>query len=229
MLSKGQSQFSEKDFRGWLLSSHELFEIFESRADAYWISRKWIFEWLQNEHFSVSDEDRIRLDNLIHNFDYAVFGIRNILPYDPSFRKIVKTDLGRGINKNIGLGVSPCLFTWNFQRFKTYFSKVPSFNLTTYFEEMGDFLINEIDDIRDFTEKRIFCSDDIDKDATRLLYEKINKKFKEISGINYPSCNPPTQIQYPTTPIKSWEPQAPHLGPGIGINGRPYPFPDTWP
>ena len=49
---------SKDEFVRWVIASHDLFEIFEGRYDAYPLARKWINEWFLNGKFTFKDSKK---------------------------------------------------------------------------------------------------------------------------------------------------------------------------
>ncbi len=69
---------SGSEFVRWINASHDLFEIFEGRYDAYPLARKWIDEWFLNGEFTVKDSEKQRIANLINNLKFDAFGIKDL-------------------------------------------------------------------------------------------------------------------------------------------------------
>lgn len=63
----------KNEFERWVRASHDMFEIFEGRYDAYPLGIKWITQWFKNGKFTVNEDDKKRLNDLISNFDYNAF------------------------------------------------------------------------------------------------------------------------------------------------------------
>lgn len=175
----------QADFEKWIEAVHNIFEIFEGRYDAYPISRQWIDKWYEEGVFNISQNELERLSNLKNNFDYLAFGINDSKlkrKIDASFEDLIKNRLHKETCENIGLGIAPYLFTWNFQRFKVYFRQEKDFDLFSYFINLGEFIKNIKDKLKDFRKKKIY-SDRIDENEVRQIFKEINNKLKSL-GIN---------------------------------------------
>lgn len=98
---------SKDEFVRWVIASHDLFEIFEGRYDAYPLARKWINEWFLNGKFTFKDSEKERIVNLINNLNFDAFGIK-----DSSLQKKMRTQLLLLVQKicekrsNVGFAVS---------------------------------------------------------------------------------------------------------------------------
>ncbi|MEM0010722.1 MAG: hypothetical protein QXJ62_07275 [Nitrososphaeria archaeon] len=172
----------EKDeFERWIKSSHAMFEIFEGRYNVYPLSVLWIKEWFDSGSFTVIKEHLDRISILIKNFDYKVYSVKGEIKVkiDQEFKGFVEISLSEGKNENIGFAVAPCLFTWNFRRFKEYFKRKEDFNIQLYFKSLSTFLKGKIEQLKEFRNKRLI-SDQIEKRKIEKIFHEVNSKLKEI-------------------------------------------------
>lgn len=172
----------QEDFERWIDAVRSIFEIFEGRHDAYPICRRWIDEWYEVGKFNILQEDINRLNNLKGNFDYSAFGIDNVnlrKKIDAQFENLIEELSNNNNCKNIGLGIAPYLFCWNFQRFKIYFQRNSDFDLNHYFQNLGDFFANIKNKLRNFSERKIY-SCEIDEKEIEEIFMEINEKLKEL-------------------------------------------------
>jgi len=172
------------EFERWIKASHTMFEIFEGRFDAYPLAVKWIEEWFNLGEFTIQDEHKNRILALQKNFDYGVYGVTGHLKetIDKQFTSLVENHLKKGKSENAGFAVSPYLFTWNFQRFKEYFTRRRDFSLELYFSKLGNLLEVEREKLQSFREKKLLC-DQIDKAQVTTIFEGLNSELKGL-GIN---------------------------------------------
>lgn len=187
---------TEEEFEKWIGASHDLFEIFEGRYDAYPLSTKWIREWLEHEGFTITERDKKRLQNLIGGLDYDVFRNfkdreeradakwRNLVAkIDGQLKLLIKSYLKSGKYRNIGFAIAPYLFTWNFQRFKEYFKRrEDKFSLERYFKSLGEFLQDKKDKLRYFRGIKLI-SDTVVEGKIGEVFREVNGELKEL-GIN---------------------------------------------
>jgi len=172
------------EFERWIRASHAMFEIFEGRFDAYPLAVKWMEEWFNSRGFAVQVEDEKRISSLLTNFDYGVYGVTGQLgeTIDKQFRSLVENHLKKGKSENAGFAVSPYLFTWNFKRFKEYFTRKRDFSLELYFGRLGAFLGAKKEKLQSFCEKKLL-RDQIEKAQVATLFETLNGELK-VLGIN---------------------------------------------
>ena len=178
---------SKNEFVRWVKASHDLFEIFEGRYDAYPLARKWIDEWFLNGEFTVRDSDKQRIINLINNLNFDAFGIK-----DHNLQDKIKNQLFLLLERlderpnNVGFAASFFLFTWNLQRFRHYFSRKTNFSLLEYFESVGDKL-ESLKKQFEFFRNRNLLSDDIYEEKVTETYGKVNEILKAAgTGNNEP-------------------------------------------
>lgn len=191
-----QDKLTEEEFERWVEASHNMFEIFEARFDVYPLSLRWTQEWFENGKFIIKEGDVRKLNESIDNLDYGPF--RNfrdkkesddeywkalVRRIDEQFKPFMKNYFHQGEYENIGFGIIPYLFIWNFQRFKEYFKKLKNFNLKSYFESLGCFLNSIKGELEHFKNKEL-VSYDIEDERIRQLFEKINDKLKGIGTEN---------------------------------------------
>ncbi|MHA1280828.1 MAG: hypothetical protein ACTSQ8_27110 [Candidatus Helarchaeota archaeon] len=181
----------QTDFERWVKAVHSVFEIFEGRYNAYPICRQWVDGWFNDESFTINSDNKEGLSQLIANFDYNAFKNRNwgekdeekwnefIGKIDSQFKRLLKEQL---IGSNIGLGIAPYLFTWNFQRFKEYFKRKENFDLFSYFENLGNFVNDIKNELINFREMKIYYNEVSDIEI-REIFDTINSKLKAL-GIN---------------------------------------------
>ena len=170
------------NFEKWIKAAHSIFEIFEGRFDAYPISRRWIEEWYTGGYFDITKSDIARLNKLKENFDYSAFGINDINfqeRVNSQFYKLIEILNKNKIYRNIGFGVAPYLFTWNFKRFKKYFEIRNNFDLIQYFQDLGSFFNNLKSKLKNFSKKKIY-SCKIDEEGARRIFNEVNKKLKAL-------------------------------------------------
>jgi hypothetical protein len=172
------------EFERWIKASHAMFEIFEGRFDAYPLAVTRIEEWFNLGQFTIQDEHKDRILALQKNFDYSVYGVTGQLReiIDKQFKSLVENHLKEGQSKNAGFAVSPYLFTWNFRRFKEYFTKRRDFSLELYFSKLGGFFEVEKEKLQSFREKKLLC-DHIEKEQVTTIFEGLNSELKGL-GIN---------------------------------------------
>lgn len=177
-------QLSEDEFKRWVKASHELYEIIEGRYDAYPLSRNWVQQWLDFGKSIVKKAELDRLDDIIQNFKYEAFGIRDKETKTKIHRQFLALldHIKQEQPQNIGFMISPYLFTWNFQRFKEYFSRRSNFNLKQYFWTLGDHLETNKKDFQRFENKKLVYDDIIDEAIEDVFY-RIQNKLRAI-GIN---------------------------------------------
>lgn len=173
---------SKDEFIRWVDASHDLFEIFEGRYDAYPLARKWIDEWFLNGEFTVEDSEKQRIANLIGNLNFDAFGVKDL-----GLREKMRVQLLLLLEKiserqsNVGFAVSFFFFTWNLRRFRHYFSRKTNFSLLDYFENVG----NEFERLKKqfgFFSNRNLLSDGIYEEKVIETYNKVNEILK-IAGI----------------------------------------------
>lgn len=176
------------EFERWIRASHTMFETFEGRFDAYPLTVKWIEEWFNCKRFIVAQEDRDRISALIKNLDYGVYGVSGELEerIDGEFKSLIENQLRSGESTNAGFAISPYLFTWNFRRFKEYFSRRKGFNLEQYFRDLGDFFESDREEFQNFRDQRLIHSQ-IERGKVEEIFEKVNNELKKIGiGNNEP-------------------------------------------
>jgi len=177
------------NFEKWIKAAHNIFEVFEGRFDAYPINRRWIEEWYTGGCFNITESDIARLNKLKENFDYSAFGVNNISFHervDDQFYKLIESLNKNKICRNIGFGIAPYLFTWNFRRFKEYFERRNNFDLIQYFQDLGSFFNNLKSKLKNFSKKKLY-SCKIDEEETRRIFNEVNKKLKALGiGQNEP-------------------------------------------
>lgn len=185
----------KNEFERGVRASHDMFEIFEGRYDAYPLGIKWITQWFKNGKFTVNEDDKKRLNDLISNFDYNAFrNLRDreekdnkkwknlVEKIDNQFRALIESHLKLGEHKNIGVSIAPYLFTWNFQRFKEYFKKRDKFNLEQYFRTLVEFLQDKKEKLKYFRGRKLISGIVIEQ-GIKEVFQEINSKLKEL-GIN---------------------------------------------
>ncbi|MEM2272357.1 MAG: hypothetical protein QXJ13_06785 [Candidatus Bathyarchaeia archaeon] len=172
------------EFECWIRTFHEIFERSEGYYDAYPLTTSWIQQWLDSSTFIVQSKDIERLNNLMRNLDYGVFGVREQEKKEikAQFETMIEEYLKIGEIENIGFALAPYLFVWNFQRFKEYFRKKPEFRLDEYFKELGNFLKQKKQEIKYFQNKKL-VKDEIERDKIAGLFSDLNDKLREL-GIN---------------------------------------------
>lgn len=195
----------ENDFLKWAESFYYIGYIFEGRHDVYPNCRKWVDEWYTNGSFMIDKDDLDKLEKNLSNHNYDAFRSsdkKKREKYDDSYwekikiesdskiRNLVSHYLFNGYCDNIGIGLAPYLFTWNYQRFKEYIKrKINSkngFDLDTYFVNLGKCLDQLKKDFYYFKEKKFYL-ESIEEDKIRELYNKIHEKLKELGiGNNEP-------------------------------------------
>ncbi len=116
---------SIENFKKWIEAGHTIYEIFEGRYNVYPICRNWVEKWYENDKFSISQDDIERLNEIRKNFYYAAFEIAPQLQQrmDDAFQQLIIFLDENRCQYNIGLGVAPYLFLWNFRRFIEYFKR----------------------------------------------------------------------------------------------------------
>ena len=173
------------EFERWIRASHAMFEIFEGRFDAYPLAVKWMEEWFNSRGFAVQVEHEKRISSLLRNFDYAVYGVTGELrqTIDKQFSSLVANHLKKSKSENTGFAVSPYLFTWNFQRFKEYFTRRRDFSLERYFSELGRFFEADMEKLQSFRDKKLVCNE-IEKAQVADIFEELNSELKELGILN---------------------------------------------
>lgn len=175
----------DNELKKWIESVHCIFEIFEGRYDAYLLVKKWLDEWFYNQQFTVLEGDIERLNKLKNNFDYRAFGIEDsnmIDKINSHFTETLKSLIDKSGGNNIGTAIAPYLFTWNFQRVKQYYKKRRDFSLKNYFQDLGEFIKEEKEELKEFKGKKLL-KEDINKTKIISIFDLINSKFKQL-GIN---------------------------------------------
>lgn len=176
----------DNELKRWIGSAHCIFEIFEGRYDAYPLAKKWVDEWFKIEKFTILNEDSERLKNLKESFDYRVFGILDsgmIDIIDSQFINVLSLlTNGQSENNNVGFAIAPYLFTWNFQRFKTYFRRNRNFTLPEYFQGLGNLVEEKKGKLHELRKKKLL-DDEINENAVTTIFNEINNKLKQL-GIN---------------------------------------------
>jgi hypothetical protein len=170
---------NESEFVAWINSSHEIFNLFEGRNDVYPLARKWSQQWLDEGEFHVEKTDIERVRALMSEFDPSVFGasptVGKVLM--ESFSELLERHLSVTKN-NIGLGLAPLLFTWNFQRYRTYAEK-GEVHLPRYFKELGDFLESIRQQLLPFAGRGLLDSDEPKSDVEDL-FKGVNGRLKSL-------------------------------------------------
>ena len=176
---QGNKMFSKEDFVKWIKASHDLFEIFEGRHDAYPLAIRWVEEWFKNGKFNVKDCDKQRIRDLINNFNFEVFDIEDsIIDEIESELKSLSEEISKR-QSNVGFAISLYLFTWNFQRFKKYYFKKNNKNnnnflLLNYFENVGNELEKLKNDFKYFRKKDLI-KDNIEEDKIKDIYDQVHE------------------------------------------------------
>lgn len=173
-----------REFERWIKASHDLFELFEGRYDAYPLSRKWTEQWISNGEFVITKGDVKRLNDLITGFNYENYNVKSpklIKKINYQFKSLIEKHFQLGQSENVGVAIVPYLFTWNFQRFKVYYSRRNNFDLDKYFEELGNLLETVENELRYFETKKLL--DEINKERIKSIFTKINYILSEL-GIN---------------------------------------------
>ena len=170
----------EHEFEKWIEASHNTFKIFEGELiHVYSISRRCVKDWYDKGSFNVSNIDIEILKRIKENFNYEAFGIESkCIKYriDENFTELIEQL--KNNNENIGFGIAPYLFTWNFQRFKEYF-KSEQFDLKGYFENLGNNLNPKKDELKKFYNKKIY-SDEINEEEIKGIFNDINSKLHDL-------------------------------------------------
>ena len=181
------------EFERWIKASHTMFETFEGRFDAYPLAVSWLEEWFNSRRFTVQVEHEKRISSLLRNFDYGVYGVTGELrqTIDKQFSSLVANHLKKGKSESTGFAVSPYLFTWNFQRFKEYFTRRRDFSLERYFSELGRFCEADMEKLQSFRDKKLVCNE-IEKAQVADIFEEFNSELKGLGihnnepvGVNY--------------------------------------------
>lgn len=167
------------EFERWIKASHTMFETFEGRFDAYPLAVRWLEEWFNSRWFTVQVEHEKRISSLLRNFDYGVYGVTGELrqTIDKQFSSLVANHLKNGKSENTGFAVSPYLFTWNFQRFKEYFTRRRDFSLERYFSELGRFFEADMEKLQSFRDRKLVCNQ-IEKAQVADIFEELNSELK---------------------------------------------------
>ena len=173
------------EFERWIKASHTMFETFEGRFDAYPLAMRWMEEWFNSSEFTIQVEHEKRISSLLRNFDYGVYGVTGELreTIDKQFRGLVADNLQQGKSVNPGFAVSAYLFTWNFQRFKEYFTRRRDFSLERYFSELGRFFEADMEKLQSFRDKKLVCNE-IEKAQVADIFEELNSELKELGILN---------------------------------------------
>jgi len=173
------------EFECWIKASHEIFEGLEGRYDAYPLAASWTQQWLESSIFIVQNEHLVRINNLMSDLDYDVFGIKEqeAREIDAQFKTMIEESLKIGKNENIGFALAPYLFTWNFKRFKEYFTRKHNFKLDEYFKELGNFLKQKRREIKYFQNKKL-VKDKIERNEIISLFNDLNGKLRDL-GIHH--------------------------------------------
>lgn len=188
-----KAMIEDNEFEKWVESCHVIFEIFEGRFDAYPLAKKWVDMWFENNKFTINENDAKRLDNLIRGLDYEAFrNFKNREEQDNTkwktlsdrismqFNSLIKDVIKPGELDNIGFGLAPYLFTWNFQRFKEYFKRNKNFSLIQYFQDLGKLVKDRKGEFRDFRNMKLI-DDEINETSVIKFFNEFNDKLKEIS------------------------------------------------
>lgn len=178
----------EGEFERWIKASHVMFEIFEGRYDAYPLTVRWIEEWFNSKNFLVKKEHVNRISTLFKNFNYAVYRVKGELErrIDRQIKNIIENYLQKGKSENISFAISPYLFTWNFQRFKEYFTRRKDFDLEQYFKDLDTFFKNTREIFENFRKMRLLHNQ-LDKRKVENIFSEVNNNLREIGiGNNEP-------------------------------------------
>lgn len=171
---------TEQEFVGWISAGHEIFNLFEGRNDAYPLTRKWSEQWLTEGEFHVGQPDLQRLRALMSEFDPVVFSaspaVGKVLTQ--SFYELVDKHLSAA-KRNIGLGLAPLLFTWNFHRYKTYAERGTNLDLPSYFKSLGDFLASIRPQLMAFSDRSLFDAAE-PKEDLKVLFASVNNRLKTL-------------------------------------------------
>mgnify|MGYP001115722716 CR=1 FL=1 len=183
----GYLGLTQSEFTKWINAGHAIFDIFEGRNDAYPLARRWSEEWLTSGKFEVEPNQLHNVRLLIDDFRPSVFGARAPIGNGlvDSFLQLVENRLSSP-NDNIGLGLAPFLFTWNFQRFKTYAERGKQADVSRYFSMLGQYLRGiraELSRLKD----RSFLDDAEPKADIQEVFAKVNSCLKDLGiGQNEP-------------------------------------------
>lgn len=175
---------TQSEFEKWIDATHNVFEIFEGRFDMYPICRKWIVKWYKDGFFNILEMDIGRLKKLKRSFDYSAFKVNDLKlqdRIDENFQSLIISLSNKNRCENIGLGIAPYFFTWNFQRFKKYFQKQENFNILNYFQTLGNFLFTIKNDLEKFSKKKLYIHE-IEEKKIKEIFGSINNKLKT-SGV----------------------------------------------
>jgi hypothetical protein len=173
---------TEPEFIAWIDAGHTIFNHFEGRNDAYPLARKWSEQWLVEGEIHVEKPDLERVRSLMREFDPSMFSASRAIgkALVESFSELVETHLSAS-KTNIGLGLAPLLFTWNFRRYKTYAENGWNVGLPIYFRALGDYLTQIRPQLKTFSSRDFFDKDEPKPDL-KDLFTKINERLKH-SGI----------------------------------------------
>lgn len=172
------------EFERWIRASHTMFETFEGRFDAYPLAVRWIEEWFNSGEFAIQVEHENRIWSLLTNFDYEVYGVSGELRQviDKQFRNVAETRLRKGRAENVGFAILPYLFTWNFRRFKEYFTRKRGFSIEVYFSRLGSFFEAAKEKLDGYRDRKLLHSQ-IDKAEVANIFEELNSELRGL-GIN---------------------------------------------
>lgn len=191
-----------EEFKKLINSAHNFFEVFEGRYDAYPLALRYMGEWLENGKFEILGEDYAKVENLLANFNFNAY--RNKRDQEEknelSWKRVVEEAKEQaqsllkifkpGKHENIGLGLAPYLFTWNFQRFKEYIreniKRKEDFSVVIYFSELGKVCENVQNELLQFRELKLI-KNDIKEKPIRTIFNILNRELKKLGvGKNEP-------------------------------------------
>jgi hypothetical protein len=164
------TSLTQEEFAKWVNAGHAIFDLFEGRNDAYPLARTWAEEWLQHANFEVNQNQLQRVRALVRSFDPSVFGARPATgeALVDSLSRLVENSLPNP-NGNIGFGLAPFLFTWNFQRFKTYVEQGKQIDVSQYFSALGRHLGNFRGELARLKNRGIFDEREPQEDIQELF------------------------------------------------------------
>ena len=170
---------SKEEFVRWIDASHDLFQVFEGRYDAYPIARRWVDELFSKGRFSIDDSDRERLGKLVNNLNFDAFGIKEKVKESIRSELTALLDRIDDHQSSAGFAVSFFLFTWNLQRFRKYFERKPEFSLVEYFEQVGEGLEKAKDTLLSFRNRNLLF-DEINESEVKDVFYRINEILREV-------------------------------------------------
>lgn len=168
-----------EEFITWIETSHALFELFESRFDAYPLARRWVDEWYEKGCFKPEREELERLRSLVSGLNPRAWEIREEIWSSMSEQLHQLIGHLQGSVSNVGLAIAHYLSIWNIRRFTTYFERRRDFSLTSYFTLLGEQLEEMKSELARYRLMSLL-RDRVEEDRVRRLFRRVNTVLREL-------------------------------------------------